>query len=289
MSGTLSFWLRRSRVRLRSLFAAKPSTVPGYWRSGPVSVSGRQIVLFVTYAANAQITDNARHQITAWQREGFDVVTIVAVDNLEQARDEMYPGDQVLVRLNVGYDFGAWASAIVALPDIDGAALLVVANDSVYGPTVDFPKMIQRVAQLQADVVSATDSYEQTYHLQSYLLFFKPLALRNPVFLKFWRAVRIGNRQHVIDLYETALARHFICTGLTVEALYPTAPTYRGNRTLTDWKGLLDAGFPFIKAQLVRDNPFKADIDGWEERMVAGGYDSAIATADLARRRLTGG
>jgi len=288
MSGTLSFWLRRRRVQLRSLFAAKPSTVPGYWRGGPTSVNARRIVLFVTYAANAQITLNARHQVAAWQREGFDVITIVVVDDLAQTTNEVYPGDQVFVRRNVGYDFGAWASVIVALPDVDRATLVVVANDSVYGPTAGFQTMLQRVVQSTADVVSATDSYEQTYHIQSYLLFFKPRALRHPAFLKFWQAVRIGNRQQVIDLYETALARYFLRNGLTVKALFPTASTFRGNRTLTDWKGLLDAGFPFIKAQLVRDNPFKVDLHGWEDRMVTDGYDSAIAVADVTRRRLSG-
>lgn len=289
MSGTLSFWRRRLHARLRALFAAKPAAVPGQWRDTPAPLDDRRVVLFVTYAAHARITQNARHQVAAWQREGFEVVTIVVVDDLALAGGETYPGDRVLVRLNVGYDFGAWASAIVTLPGIDRAALLAIANDSVYGPTVDFSQMLRRVADSPADVVGATDSYEQTYHLQSYLLFFKPRALRDPAFMRFWRAVRIGDRQQVIDLYETALARRFRRAGLAVEALYPTAPTFRGNRTLTDWKGLLDAGFPFIKAQLVRDNPFQADIGGWAERMVAGGYDSTIAVADVARRRAASG
>ncbi len=288
MSWPLSLWRRRLRARLRSLLAAKPSTVPAQWRIGPASLHGQRAVLFVTYAAQGKLTPNARHQIVTWQQEGFTVVTIVVVDDLEHAANESYPGDQVVVRLNVGYDFGAWASAIGVLHDFKKARMIILANDSVYGPTVNFQQMLKRVDQSLSDIISATDSYEQTYHLQSYLLFFKSTALQNHAFQQFWSSVRIGNRQHVIDLYETTLARHFMRAGMTVEALYPSPRTFHGNRTLTDWEGLLDEGFPFVKAQLVRDNPFNADIDGWAERMAKDGYDSEIAIADVARRHAAG-
>jgi len=288
MPGTLSLWCRRLRARLRSLFAAKPSAALAEWRKGPKSLRGERAVLFVTYAPQGTLTTNARHQIMAWRRENFTVVTIVIVDSLGHAQERAYLGDQIVVRQNIGYDFGAWASVIEVLPDIRNAEILVLANDSVYGPTKRFSQMIRRVEQSQSDIISATDSYEQTYHIQSYLVFFKRRALQDKSFVQFWNAVRIGNRQHVIDLYETTMARYFRRAGLSVEALYPSPKAFQGNRTLTDWRGLLDEGFPFIKAQLVRENPFSVEIGGWPERLAMDGYDSTIAVADLARRRAAG-
>jgi hypothetical protein len=71
--------------------------------------------------------------------------------------------------------------------------------------------------------------------------------------------------------------------GLAVEALFPAAGD--GNPTLTRWRELIGAGFPFIKVQLLRENPAHADIDGWQEIVRAGGLDPALIEEHLASRR----
>jgi hypothetical protein len=53
------------------------------------------------------------------------------------------------------------------------------------------------------------------------------------------------------------------------------------NPTLTRWRALIDAGFPFVKVALLRENPFDADLIGWESVLERHGYDPAIVRAGL--------
>ena len=69
--------------------------------------------------------------------------------------------------------------------------------------------------------------------------------------------------------------------GLEVDALFRQDATDRSNPTLTKWRALIDAGFPFIKVVLLRENPFDADLNGWESVLERHGYDPEIVHACL--------
>jgi hypothetical protein len=279
---------RRMRARLSALLARRAVKVPAKWIGRPPSLKNREVVLFVTYSPDATITPTARCLIDAWKAAGFAVIIILAVDDMQQPALGVLAEDCVLVRANQGYDFGAWAGAIARLPDVQQAALLAIANDSVYGPTARFSEMVDEVRRLNADVIGLTDSRELNYHIQSYLVFFKSGALKHLAFRWFWRSIRTLPRQSVIDLYETRLSETFALAGLSSAVLHPVPVGFNGNITLTDWKGLLHRGFPFVKIQLVRDNPFNVDISDWAEQMDELGYRSAIALRDLVLRRSRG-
>jgi lipopolysaccharide biosynthesis protein len=122
---------------------------------------------------------------------------------------------------------------------------VVTANDSLYGPFAGFAGLVARLRASAADVVGLTESLEIRRHFQSYLLAFKPRALRSAAFRAFWRGVRVGGRQEVIDRYELALVDRMEAAGLTAEALFP-AGQGRNNPTLTDWRALIVDGFPYI-------------------------------------------
>lgn len=72
-------------------------------------------------------------------------------------------------------------------------------------------------------------------------------------------------------------------TGLQVKAIFSSA-SLQMDPTLTDWRPLLGRGFPFIKVQLLRDNPFKVDISGWDFEMISRGYDVSIVLDHLEAR-----
>jgi hypothetical protein len=65
----------------------------------------------------------------------------------------------------------------------------------------------------------------------------------------------LPTKELVIDAYETSLTRQLERAGLRAEALFP--PLYdeprSGDATTSRWRELLDAGFPFVKASLLRD------------------------------------
>ena len=184
----------------------------------------------------------------------------------------------VLVRENRGYDFGAWASALQQLPAVRSASLVALVNDSMYGPLDSFGQMLARARALDADVIGATESSEFGRHFQSFLLFFKTRALNSDAFWTFWRKVRAGGRMVAVYRYELNLLKVFERAGLRCAALFPNRG--RHNPTLTNWRELINDGFPYLKIALLRDNPFKVDVSGWQDVLKDHGFDPALATRE---------
>ena len=59
-----------------------------------------------------------------------------------------------------------------------------------------------------------------------------------------------------------------------------------GNPTLDGWRQLVSRHrFPFVKVQLLRDNPNGNDISDWREIVAQAGYDTALIEAHLRRVR----
>jgi lipopolysaccharide biosynthesis protein len=229
--------------------------------------------------------DHAR----AWHDAGFKVVIVVIVDSLTSPIDtaQLDFANAVLLRVNSGYDFGAWSATIRLLGrSVRRYALLVTANDSVLGPSNRFAAMLERVDRMDADVVGLVESVEVARHFQSFVLFFKPLALRSRVFRQFWGSIRTGNRDYVIDNYELKLRDRFIQAGLRVEAVHPVGSGPANNPTLHAWRELLSDGFPYIKIQLLRANPHNASLKGWLSTAEQQGFDPARLQRQLTELQL---
>ena len=227
---------------------------------------------------------HALHHLRAWAQAGWQTVVVVVSDDPARVRrgDQLAFADAVLLRLNNGYDFGAWSDAIRRLgPALRDLPLLATVNDSVFGPLRSFPTMLQAVEAAPADVIGLTESQELGRHFQSYVLFFKARALRDPVFGRFWGSVRPGDRQFVIDHYETQLLPIMEQAGLTCASLFPPPAGVTNNPTLQGWRALIEAGFPYVKIELLRRNPFGADLTGWRALLAAEGYDPVMAEAYL--------
>lgn len=268
-------------------FLTRPADVAHRWERGPMDCTGRECCLFVTYVAGSTVCAQAVYHARAWADQGFAVTLIVCIDDpavFEMSTDLDFCA-AILVRKNSGYDFGAWASAICLMPSLDQATRLVTVNDSIYGPLHGFGEMVRRLRATDADLCGILASSQFRPHLQSFLLAFGPRMVRHPFFWRFWRGVRVGGRQFVIRTCELDMLQAALAAGLTAEALFPDdIQRAMPNRTLSDWRALIDEGFPYIKAQLLRENPFGSDISGWQDLMRQHGYDPAMADAHLGSR-----
>ncbi len=235
---------------------------------------GAKLCIFVTVARDGFLLPHGVDHARAWHDAGYAVVTVVVTEDLDAAIDltPLAFARGVLVRANRGYDFGAWATVIRRLGRARrGLAMLALANDSVLGPSSAFPAMLARAEAADADLIGLTASGQFRHHLQSYALFFKPRALRSTVFRRFWHGVRSGDRDYVIEQYETALLARFEQAGLRATALFQPA-SEDGNPTLTGWRALLALGFPYIKIQLLRDNPAGAELSDWRDEASRHGF-----------------
>ncbi len=274
-------------------FARPARAVPSRWLRTATVQKGDRVCLFVTYAPKGRIGAHALFHARAWARAGFKVILTVVLDDLDRfaVGAELDFASGVFSRLNLGYDFGAWAATIAALPGVAGAALIATANDSVFGPFDSFQAVLDRVEKADADVVGLTDSHEIVHHFQSYILFFRGGALRHRAFHRFWGGVRTGDRAFVVQAYELSLLRRMQKAGLRTATLFPAKPLgqaaakpWEANPTLTGWRELVEAGFPFVKVQLMRENPRDADLADWESFVAARGYDPALIRDYLAAR-----
>ena len=269
---------------MRDWLTASPvADTPAEWRIAPRIEAGDEVCLFLTYAAGGRIAAHALYQARAWAQAGFKLVLVVTIDELAgfDSQPDLGFASGMLLRLNRGYDFGGWAAAIRGLPQLRDAKRLAIANDSVYGPLKGFAEMLGQVRASDIDFLGVVESREKRHHYQSFLLFFGSRALRSDGFWRFWRRVRNGTRDYVIDRYEIRLLNVMLRSGLSSAALFPAEEGDRRNQTLAGWRALIEAGFPFIKARLVRDAPAGTDPSGWREVLSERGYDVRLIDEHL--------
>lgn len=222
------------------------------------------ICLFATHAASPALKPHVLHHARCLAEAGFAVVLMVNADDdagdvaLDARVLDRLAG--AYVRENVGFDFGAWGHGWALGGGLPGATRLLLVNDSIIGPLdrEKFGTLLGRIRGASADVVGLTENFVPHPHLQSFFLAFGPRALATPVLRAVFDGMHaLPTKELVIDAYETALTRQLAAAGLTATALFP--PLYddplSADDTLLRWRELLDAGFPFIKASLLRAGP----------------------------------
>ena len=243
-------------------------------------VAGETVALFVAHAPDGAVKPNVGPYIEALAQAGVKVVLIAAADRpfgIDPALEARLAGG--FVRENRGYDFAAWAHVMRAEPGLFAAETLLLVNDSLIGPAsaLQLKAVLDRIAASPADVVGATDSRELGWHLQSFFLAFKRRALSSVAMQAFFQAVRsLDDKDQVIRAYEVRLAQAMQAGGLECAALFPSA--HGANPTLTGWRDLIAAGFPFVKTLTLRG----VDDEAWRGPLAADGFDLAVADATLA-------
>ncbi|WP_238313542.1 rhamnosyltransferase WsaF family glycosyltransferase [Methylobacterium crusticola] len=257
----------------------------------PASLVDREVCLLVTYAGDGRVADHVLSQVKALRQAGLAVVLVVVTEGLNEPLAPVLDRvDGLLVRLNHGWDFAAWATALAAFPDVWQARLLILANDSLYGPTSQeqLCAILDAVRASDKDLVALCDSHQVKRHLMSFFTAVTPAGLKQKALRDFWNGVRSNrDKQTVINEYEVRSIERWEHLGIRYEVLFPDEPTESPplNPTLHGWRDLLVRGFPFVKAQLLRERPHQIEIDGWEEAF--GGNPGLVPEieAHLALRR----
>lgn len=289
---------------LRDWFSS-PEQVVRCWPEGEVAL-GPRVALFIHFDRNGVVRRHVLDYLEALRDAGLSVAFVT---NSGQLNDDSMARLQaicacVLVRRNIGYDFGAMRESLTRLglprPETE---FVVLANDSVYGPLRPLHEMLARVDFAKADIWGATESWQRRYHLQSYFLVINRAAMTSKAWHDFWSTVRPVRSKHwVVTRYEVGLTQKLLGAGLRCAALWPYQDLVRRidtsvltsddeapvdpfidarrihtgrishaaverlplNPTAELWRQLLQAGFPFIKRELLRDNPAKVlDIADW--------------------------
>lgn len=246
------------------------------WPDGPISL-GPRVALVCHYDPAGRLRDDLLRYLHELAETGHSVLLVSNSGALQPralaAARAVCAG--VLVRRNVGRDFCAWRDAMerCGLPRPDTRQILL-ANDSVYGPLHPLAPLLARI-RVERGLWGMTDSTQRGDHLQSYFLLAQCDLLHSLAWSRFWRAVRpLPSKWLMIGRYEVGLTQAMLRAGFRCRALFPHAAAQFGrpavNPLLDGWRALLEAGMPFVKRELLRDNPTGvADLAAWRD-VVAG-------------------
>ena len=290
-----------------------PHQVVEHW-TAPDRLLGEKVALFVHFDAHGQVTPAARDFIASLAEAGLDVVFVTNSEHIvEEAKAFLKRHCAgILIRRNIGYDFGAWRDALdtLGLPRAETRAIFLI-NDSVYGPFADLKPLLAAIDFERADLWGATESWQHRYHLQSFFLACGDTVIRGQAWRDFWRSVRpIPCKDWVIRHCEIGFTGAMARGGARCAAIFPSAALldereierlervldeddiWRGqnsrlhaeaihaehilrctrrrtnllNPSVDLWRQLIQAGYPFLKRELLLKNPTRvADVFEWEE------------------------
>jgi hypothetical protein len=224
------------------------------------------LCIFASHENDSRLRPSVFAYVEALASAGFDIVFVSTSPSIESADMQRLRESctYIVSRENRGYDFYSWKTGMSEYPDYQRHAGLLLANDSVFGPLFDIGNLIERLESTGADVVGMTDSLIQTYHLQSYFLYFKRSVVLSQRFTDFFCAIQARSyKETIIRKYEIGISRR-IGHEFSLSALYKVdnvlshvsfdaRPPNWTNLTVHLWKELiLDFHFPFLKKSIVK-------------------------------------
>lgn len=216
------------------------------------------LCIFAHYDRDGVVDPYVMHYLEAIQDCGFEIVFVstvsLGVDDTVRLRKCC---SDVILRDNVGHDFGSWAVGLERHRSRAQGRLLL-ANDSVYGPIASLPEALERLTATPADFFGMILSHEITPHLQSWFLLFEPHVVTSSAFADiFCQPVTNRQRDEVILDFELRATAHLQEAGYKCRSLFDSGERrIIGNPTVYLWQELVELdGIPFLKVAVLRDDP----------------------------------
>jgi lipopolysaccharide biosynthesis protein len=223
----------------------------------------QDVCLFAHFDKDDRIDDYVLRYLTKLKELNFAII-LISTSRLSLIDIARLRGicDDVIVRDNTGLDFASWSAGFAKHGSAIGGRLLL-ANDSVYGPIGSLGSAIERLIGTAADFHGMAESVEIAPHLQSWFVLLEPQVVRHPAFKAILtQPFAAMTRPQIVRLGEVGLSRQLMAAGFRYEALYRSGGAAKlprrhdANPMLLYWRPLLfDAGVPFLKIELLRDNP----------------------------------
>ena len=204
------------------------------------------------------------------------VTSCPSLSKIEISKVESFVS-KVLVSDGEGRDWGNYGLGLSYAFKHSAPKKVLFINDSLYGPVSPIKQLLERAEESSADLIGITESPQNRYHLQSYFIYCKTSLTTHPAFLTFWASfIPQPNKNLIIEKNELAFTEYFSNLGfkpyalISYELLFKLAQ--KGSYSATDMlqKGihvnpthhfgdllLTRFDFPFVKIELLRDNPSK--------------------------------
>ncbi len=247
-------------------------------------------------------------------------VSTVKLDDIEIKKLKKYC-DTVIIRENVGYDFMSYKVGLSSF-DYKKYDEVLLCNDSVYGPLYPMQTLFDSMQANECDFWGITDNTVMGYHIQSYFIVLKNSVLLSTHFSSFWKLLTVlDEKDEIIKRYEIGFSQVLINAGFNSAISAKFQPSISNKfsifiRKLTPkkiikkikslllgkekmthigkintshyfWKELLiSEQVPFIKIELLRDNPMQVNIKNYKNVIQqVSSYDTALIENHLARMK----
>jgi rhamnosyltransferase len=237
----------------------------------------RRVAVFAHYDSQNTIKRYILRHLAAL-REVCDEIHFASTAQLGSGELAKLNGLATSSRLceNAGYDFGMWAQVLAPL-HLEDCDELVLTNSSVYGPVTPLAQVFARMSDCACDFWGMTDSLEIEYHIQSFFLVFRKSILKSGKVGRFFASVLpYRHKWQVIRSYEVGLTHFFLDEGfvpaVVASVLGRDLRLGACNPCICVPARLLDLGVPYVKVELLRDNPLALRLAPIRARMASLAY-----------------
>ncbi len=208
-------------------------------------------VCYLAFAPNGFLQPRHKFTISRLKDSGFNVLLVFSCVDRAQCHALSSTLEEVdgLVWKDIpGFDFSAYYLGCRHLVRVFSTVDLVLLNDSVLGPVTDLLPIMQSSPW---EVTGMTSALSVECHIQSYCVVFKAFDAQSLECLSrlVSESLCFNTHSHVCFHQETALARVF-STNYSVGSLVQPATIEEQQFNLGNPEGLLQIGFPFLKASL---------------------------------------
>ena len=224
----------------------------------------KNFCIYAGYNKKSRIRPDVFEQIKNLSSKYLVIYVVSAEESIKE--DPLYSEilkitSHIIIRNNLGYDFGSWKTGINFLGEqLKDANSLLLMNDSLYGPIFPMEQIIWNTLNSPFDITSMTANDDDVgYHAQSYYISYNNKVLNNELFQFFWKNCPIKNINSDVDKilmilkYEVAFSQLLFKIGFSHTALFNIKTQI--NPTIYSWNKLIDIGMPFIKNNLLFDSP----------------------------------
>lgn len=234
-------------------------------------ISLGKICLFAHFDPSNKIREYVILHLIELKKLNFEIL-FITTSNLNNSELEKISTlvNQVVIRENIGYDFGSWVVGFNLIKD-NNIKEIILTNDSVYGPFSDIKLIYESMQKKNLDFWGLTDSYEVKYHIQSYFLCIGEKILQDKRFwdwLNKFYYYRSEFKTLIVNKYEIGISRFLLSLNYKIDVFISyydliekldekeiasrSLESVFKNPTLNLWEILiLKYNFPFLKRNLL--------------------------------------
>lgn len=251
------------------------------------------LALYLHWSPDGRISSMVRRQVRLWREAGFACVFITNAN--PPAEDWAAIAENAVLRIrraNVGRDFGAWRdAAAIALQRFGTPQRLLLTNDSVLGPFLPLPPLMDAWWAGGDGFYGLTESLGGGVHLQSYALLGCGEKAVSEMLGHLAALKDTRSKWQLVQRGEIGLSKRMVRAGVPCWALFGQeslashadaatrariAPRYSSAEAFARvpfnpchhlWRELVEGmGYPYLKTELIRRNPGKLPgVEGWRQ------------------------